>query len=73
MKCPACGDEETVEGRTHEGPAPLYFLPKGARLLSLTTGIPSRAPLRACTRCGLLWSQREPAELRRYIKDTAQR
>jgi hypothetical protein len=70
-QCPACGAAETTAGRFF-GRVPMGFLPAGLRFWTFKArpvAFARDSAPRACTACGLVWLQVEPAALRRVISE----
>jgi hypothetical protein len=72
LKCPICSSRETVLGRVLGGEdrSSNRFHPDGLRLLTFARSIPlaEGAAIRACLKCGLLWSYVEAEALSSLVE-----
>ena len=69
--CPRCGKLTTVRG-TFSTRGRFGFRPKELRLLSFSFQFPEvslQTPPAACTSCGLVWADLDPAKLRQKLHD----
>ena len=73
-KCFKCGSTEIVPGRISENNERMFsaaqFEPEGLRFLALTMRHGTLLDLEsfACLKCGSVWSQTDPEDLRKFIK-----
>ena len=72
--CPQCQSPKVVQGKRFNllggGSSFQYFKPKELRLLANANHIAiKRGGFLACTDCGLLWSELNPAALRKLLSE----
>lgn len=70
-RCPKCGATSVIAGKligSGAGGGVCGFRPIGTRPVRMITGVGLAAEVLACSSCGLVWTQTEPAVLREFIQ-----